>query len=299
MEYIHVANNHGKRSSRNDVLKLIAMITMLIDHIGLLFFPQYRWMRTIGRIAFPIFAYQLALGYEKTHDRLAYGQRLLLFACISQIPYVFLNPKLDARLLHFNVIALFAYGLIVLFLHDWALHLWHDLINRLSWVRIVQWLLAHLLFLGCLFLPLALEVMFPAFMFSYSTYGLVMILLFHRFRHAKLPLYGGYIMMSVAFVFLSGGEYFVKESVEPLARLQEYFSSLTQRTNAIVQNVVSWRGGPARLEGYFFQTRSIITLPLIDLLEYMKPKFHMHKYIAYAFYPLHITLLILIKWGIS
>ena len=35
-------------------LKLIAIVTMLIDHMGAIFFPQYRVMRIIGRIAFPV-----------------------------------------------------------------------------------------------------------------------------------------------------------------------------------------------------------------------------------------------------
>lgn len=51
---------------RNDTLKLFAMLTMLIDHIGYMFFPKYRIFRTIGGLAFPIFAYQLSVGYMKT-----------------------------------------------------------------------------------------------------------------------------------------------------------------------------------------------------------------------------------------
>ena len=41
-------------------LKMIAMITMLTDHIGAILFPQYMWMRIVGRLAFPIFAFLLA-----------------------------------------------------------------------------------------------------------------------------------------------------------------------------------------------------------------------------------------------
>ena len=48
---------------RDDMMKLLAMITMLIDHIGYMFFPDYRIFRTIGRLAFPIFAYQLSVGF--------------------------------------------------------------------------------------------------------------------------------------------------------------------------------------------------------------------------------------------
>ena len=43
-----------------DMLKLIAMLTMLVDHIGLLFFPEIMAFRIVGRIAMPLFAYGIA-----------------------------------------------------------------------------------------------------------------------------------------------------------------------------------------------------------------------------------------------
>ena len=50
------------------LLKIIAFVTMAIDHIGYVFFPQYMWLRVIGRLAFPIFAYCLALGCVYTKN---------------------------------------------------------------------------------------------------------------------------------------------------------------------------------------------------------------------------------------
>ena len=41
----------------NNVLKIIACITMLLDHMGFILFPEYPIFRIIGRIAFPIFAF--------------------------------------------------------------------------------------------------------------------------------------------------------------------------------------------------------------------------------------------------
>ena len=66
------------------LLKLLAMITMLVDHTGKMFFPQYNIMRIIGRLAFPIFAYCIAVGCVYSHNRLKYLNRLLLTALISQ-----------------------------------------------------------------------------------------------------------------------------------------------------------------------------------------------------------------------
>ena len=76
------------------VLKLIAVVSMLIDHAAYSLFlagvftgKGYVYMRAVGRIAFPIFAYMIVNGFEKTHDVWRYFSRLALFAVISQPVY--------------------------------------------------------------------------------------------------------------------------------------------------------------------------------------------------------------------
>ena len=64
-------------------LKLLAMAAMLADHIGYLFFPQALWMRCVGRLAFPIFAFQVAEGWYRTRDRRRYFLRLALCGLLS------------------------------------------------------------------------------------------------------------------------------------------------------------------------------------------------------------------------
>lgn len=78
-------------------IKIIAIITMLIDHIGYmmsyLFYrdQEIRFIasifRTIGRISFPLFCFLLVEGFIHTRDLKKYGLRLFLFALISEIPY--------------------------------------------------------------------------------------------------------------------------------------------------------------------------------------------------------------------
>lgn len=67
-----------------NLLKLVAMIAMFIDHAGKMLFPQYMIMRVIGRIAFPIYAYCIAVGCVYTKDPLKYFKRIALLALISQ-----------------------------------------------------------------------------------------------------------------------------------------------------------------------------------------------------------------------
>ena len=52
-------------------LKIIGMITMAIDHVGFYLLPQYPFLRIIGRIAFPIFAFTTAesMQYSKHKER--------------------------------------------------------------------------------------------------------------------------------------------------------------------------------------------------------------------------------------
>ena len=84
------------------MLKLIACITMLIDHVGsylvarngpVLFklrgtaYTWYTIYRAIGRIAFPLFCFLMVEGFLHTRNRFRYGRNLLLFAIISEIPW--------------------------------------------------------------------------------------------------------------------------------------------------------------------------------------------------------------------
>lgn len=67
-----------------NLLKVVAMIAMMIDHCGKMFFSQYPIMRVIGRIAFPIYAYCIAVGCVYTKNPLKYLKRIVLLALISQ-----------------------------------------------------------------------------------------------------------------------------------------------------------------------------------------------------------------------
>ncbi len=78
-------------------LKIIACAAMLVDHTALVapaaLGGWYMAMRCVGRIAFPLFAYQLASGYAHTSDVRRYMLRMAAFAVVSQVPfYLFLSP---------------------------------------------------------------------------------------------------------------------------------------------------------------------------------------------------------------
>ncbi len=68
-------------------IKGLALISMTIDHVGAILYPNDTVFRYIGRLAFPIFLFMLINSYKYTKDRKAFFIRLIIFAIISEIPY--------------------------------------------------------------------------------------------------------------------------------------------------------------------------------------------------------------------
>lgn len=86
-----------------DVLKIIALISMTIDHIGYLLFPKSILMRAIGRLAFPIFAYFIAEGFRYTKNKQNYFLRMFAFAILTQILFNFVGLDFVNVLFTFSI----------------------------------------------------------------------------------------------------------------------------------------------------------------------------------------------------
>ncbi|MFA9468723.1 TraX family protein [Streptococcus sp. E24BD] len=99
-------------------LRLIAMIIMLIDHTGAVFFPQFLWLRYIGRLAFPIFAFLIVEGYSYTKDFRRYLLRLSALAVISDFPFHLMLQGTWGYTPFQNVIWTFVISLITIWLVD-------------------------------------------------------------------------------------------------------------------------------------------------------------------------------------
>jgi hypothetical protein len=158
---------------RNDFLKVLACIFMLIDHIGYMFFPQFIIFRIVGRLAFPIFAYGVATGYRKTSNLGRYMKRLAIFSLIAQVPYSWFSPS------NLNIMPTLLVGLWVIWLYENG--------GRYGF------LLAGLLVVSGDILRL-----------QYGSYGLMMILIFYIYNERKGILALSYAAMSIFFTWAQG-----------------------------------------------------------------------------------------------
>lgn len=68
-------------------LKLIALLSMTCDHVGLQLFPDVLLLRILGRLALPIFAYMIAEGCRYTRNRKKYLLRMAGLAALCQVVY--------------------------------------------------------------------------------------------------------------------------------------------------------------------------------------------------------------------
>ena len=98
------------------VLKVIAIITMFCDHFGDAFIGHTSFFNLIGRIAFPIFAFQITEGYIHTKSLKKYMTRLGIFAIISQIPFIlFIRKFINPTSISLNVFFTLFLGLLSIF----------------------------------------------------------------------------------------------------------------------------------------------------------------------------------------
>jgi len=189
-------------------LKWIAILTMLIDHIGVALLevgllPQiadavlagnsfdyvisdyhfwYRFddvLRAIGRLSFPIFCFLLVEGFLHTKNVKKYALRLGLFALISEIPFdlAFNESFLEAS--YQNVFFTLFLGLLMLI----GLKYFEETLPlRFSWLRIIVALTA---------------ILFAVFLRTdYDAFGIMLIFLLYEFRHSKkLRCIAGAILM--------------------------------------------------------------------------------------------------------
>lgn len=254
------------------VLKLIAIVSMLIDHIGVILIPRaeypelYLLFRGIGRLAFPIFVFLIVEGFHHTKNVKKYLQRLGIFALISEIPFdiafyrgyfiedlktlisapnntEIANSFLNKLTSHQNVFFTLFLGLLCITLMDRVEKKFQQdmLVSNIldAFITIVTCLIAFVL------------------KTDYHYAGILLIVAFYLFRQSKL-------LMALSLLFISGSI---------LSNFNHFFK--TGQLSAIIS---------------VFATLAIIPISL-----YNGKKGKNAKYIFYIFYPAHLIILFLIS----
>lgn len=109
----------------NNQLKIVAMVSMLLDHVGLLFFPGVSIFRILGRIAFPIFAYMIAEGCRYTKNRWKYLGMIAGMGIVFQIVYF-----VAMQSLYQGILVTFSLAIITIYSIDGILH------SKKTWGRL-------------------------------------------------------------------------------------------------------------------------------------------------------------------
>ena len=147
-------------------LRIIACISMLLDHIGYLLAGRYPFLmplRWIGRIAFPLYVFLIVNGFRHTHSRPLYALRLALFAILSQIPFTLFC---DNRVFypHLNVFVTLLCALLAV----WGT----DVLRRGRRTKYICFLPALLIFIALYRLPIRID---------YGTKGVLLAMVFYCF----------------------------------------------------------------------------------------------------------------------
>ena len=163
-------------------LKMIAMACMLLDHMWATVIPGNMWLTCVGRIAFPIFAFQIAEGYAHTKNFKRYLLRMFLFALVAEIPYNLMTGGNWFSPLGQNVMFTFCLSLLLIRLIDkargrhWALGLVAAVAGA-----VVGFLVGMVTFV------------------DYYGYGILMVLVFWLFRNVRF----GWLITLAAMVYIN------------------------------------------------------------------------------------------------
>ena len=165
-------------------LKLLALFSMICDHLGYIIFDKVSFLNMIGRLAFPIYAFLLTEGYIHTKNLKRYLLRLFIFALISQIPFM----------LYIN-----------LFNNNFTLNIFFTLFLGLLSITIFNKSQNKILGFLCSIVIIVISQLIHC---DYGWFGVSIILLFYLFKNNKL-------YMNTSIMFLIFTFYLIKYFKQP------------------------------------------------------------------------------------
>lgn len=169
-------------------LKIIAMALMFCDHLWATLVPGKMWLTCLGRIAFPIFAFQIAEGFSKTGNFKKYISRIFICALLSEIPFNLMSGGGIFFPFHQNVLFSFTISLLLLRMIQWGRE------KSRGWfigMTVLSFVLATVLGLLCFV--------------DYFNFGIYMVICFYLLRGLKFEWLGQLVMMYIINVSMMQG----------------------------------------------------------------------------------------------
>lgn len=234
-------------------LKIIALVTMFCDHFGDAYIGHFSFLNLIGRLAFPIFAFQISEGFIHTKNLKKYFLRLGIFAVISQIPfYLFCQKFLYVDTFSLNVFFTLFIGLTGIYLYDYIIKLFKRTNKDIKNEKLLQFAPFLSKFVG-LVLVMLLAYIAEILNTDYGFWGVVVVFMFYAFKDKKL-------LITIAFFILC----LIKYS---LSFIQSGFNIL------------------------YILLALFTFLPIIFINAYNGRQGPKIKYLLYIFYPIHLLAL--------
>ncbi len=186
----------------NNQLKLIAVFSMLSDHIGKELFPQFEILQIFGRIAFPVFSFMIAEGCLYTRDKIKYLMKIAVLAGGCQVVYF-----IAERSFYQNVLITFSLSILTIFSIDRLLKK-KDLISAL-----LVFADACAVLLLCFGMPRLVK----GFQIDYGLFGLILPVLVYFAPNKTTKLVAASISLICLAVDLGGIQWFSLVSVAIIA----------------------------------------------------------------------------------
>lgn len=165
------------------VLKIIAIVTMTCDHFSDAILNYTSFLNCIGRIAFPIFAFQISEGYTHTHNLKKYFIRLGLFALISQVPFMLFISTFSKNF-YLNIFFTLLLGLASITIYD-----------KLSKIKCDKKFTHIMLQFVGICSTFALSALASVTKCDYGYFGVLIIFFFYLFKDKRF-------LMNISFIIL-------------------------------------------------------------------------------------------------
>lgn len=241
----------------SNALKIIAMILMLVDHVGYILYPNIEVLRIIGRLSFPIFAFHIAEGCRYTRNKLRYFLLIFILAIIFQLVlYFFLDETYMGIFVTFSISILATYALMFVkkTIFEKGFYVYHVILSIILFIGVIA---------GAYFLNLYFTI-------DYGFFGCISPTIISLF----------------SFTFIDKSK---ARNVNVVNKLYKLDCLLLKILTLSIALVLIWAFS-IDISLKHVQLYSLLSIPILLLYNGKRGKYRL-KILFYVFYPVHLVIL--------